>query len=65
MRTGYGWMSSSTICGHSAPTSVWVSGAKEYFREAVYRDGEYHSLMLMSILDREYRECNASARGLE
>jgi RimJ/RimL family protein N-acetyltransferase len=25
-------------------------------REAVYRDGEYHSLVLMSILDREYRE---------
>ena len=24
-------------------------------REAVYRDDEYHSLMLMSILDREYR----------
>ena len=30
-------------------------------REAVYRDGKYHSLMLMSILDREYREDNASA----
>lgn len=25
-------------------------------REAIYRDGEYHSLVLMSILDREYRE---------
>jgi len=24
------------------------------FREAVYRDGRYHSLMLMSMLDREY-----------
>ncbi len=26
------------------------------FREAVYRDGKYHSLLLMSLLDREYRE---------
>jgi diamine N-acetyltransferase len=34
-------------------------------REAVYRDGGYHSLMLMSILDREYREQINSARGLE
>jgi ribosomal protein S18 acetylase RimI-like enzyme len=25
------------------------------FREAVYRDGQYHSLLLMSLLDREYR----------
>jgi diamine N-acetyltransferase len=25
------------------------------FREAVFRDGKYHSLLLMSILDREYR----------
>lgn len=25
------------------------------FREAVYRDGRYHSLLLMSLLDREYR----------
>jgi len=25
-------------------------------REAVFRDGKYYSLMLMSILDREYRE---------
>jgi diamine N-acetyltransferase len=25
-------------------------------REAVYRDGKYHSLFLMSLLDREYRE---------
>jgi RimJ/RimL family protein N-acetyltransferase len=25
------------------------------FREAVYRDGKYHSLLLMSLLDREYR----------
>lgn len=29
-------------------------------REAVYRDGEYHSLILMSLLDREYRETGAS-----
>jgi diamine N-acetyltransferase len=28
-------------------------------REAVYRDGGYHSLILMSILDREYREQSA------
>jgi RimJ/RimL family protein N-acetyltransferase len=27
-------------------------------REAVCRDGEYHSLFLMSLLDREYRETN-------
>jgi RimJ/RimL family protein N-acetyltransferase len=25
------------------------------FREAVYRDGKYHSLLLMSMLDREYK----------
>ena len=25
------------------------------FREAVYRDGKYHSLLLMSLLDREYQ----------
>jgi diamine N-acetyltransferase len=25
------------------------------FREAVYRDGNYHSLILMSLLDREYQ----------
>jgi diamine N-acetyltransferase len=25
-------------------------------REVIYRDGEYHSLILMSILDQEYRE---------
>jgi diamine N-acetyltransferase len=25
------------------------------FRESVYRDGQYHSLFLMSLLDREYR----------
>jgi RimJ/RimL family protein N-acetyltransferase len=25
------------------------------FREAVYRDGKYHSLLLMSLLDHEYR----------
>jgi diamine N-acetyltransferase len=34
-------------------------------REAVYRDGEYHSLILMSILDREYRDVITSPRGLE
>ena len=28
------------------------------FREAVYRDGKYHSLFLMSMLDREYRGRN-------
>jgi diamine N-acetyltransferase len=29
------------------------------FREAVFRDGKYHSLQLMSMLDREYRaSCN-------
>jgi diamine N-acetyltransferase len=27
-------------------------------REAVYRDDEYHSLFLMSLLDREYRQTN-------
>jgi diamine N-acetyltransferase len=26
------------------------------FREVVYRDGQYHSLLLMSLLDREYDE---------
>jgi RimJ/RimL family protein N-acetyltransferase len=26
------------------------------FREVVYRDGQYHSLVLMSLLDREYDE---------
>lgn len=25
------------------------------FREAIFRDGKYHSLLLISILDREYR----------
>ncbi|QNI34468.1 GNAT family N-acetyltransferase [Alloacidobacterium dinghuense] len=25
------------------------------FREAIYRDGKYHSLFLMSVLDREYQ----------
>lgn len=25
------------------------------FREAVYRDGRYHSLLFMSLLDREYK----------
>ncbi len=29
------------------------------FREAVYRDGQYHSLFLMSMLDREYRVTRA------
>ena len=29
------------------------------FREAVFRDGKYHSLLLMSLLDREYQaSCN-------
>jgi diamine N-acetyltransferase len=28
------------------------------FREAVYRDGKYHSLFLMSLLDHEYRGWN-------
>ena len=27
-------------------------------REAIYRDGEFHSLVLMSILEREYRRGN-------
>jgi RimJ/RimL family protein N-acetyltransferase len=26
------------------------------FREAVFRDGKYHSLLLMSLIDREYQE---------
>ncbi|MGC1781626.1 MAG: GNAT family protein [Acidobacteriaceae bacterium] len=26
------------------------------FREAIYRDGEFHTLLLMSILDREYAQ---------
>jgi len=30
------------------------------FREAVYRDGKYHSLVLMSMLDREYQARNNS-----
>jgi diamine N-acetyltransferase len=34
-------------------------------REAVYRDGEYHSLILMSILDREYRDVITLPSGLE
>ena len=29
-------------------------------REAVYRDGNYHSLVLMSLLDREYRQARES-----
>jgi diamine N-acetyltransferase len=29
------------------------------FREAVYRDGRYHSLFLMSMLDHEYRATRA------
>lgn len=29
-------------------------------REAFYRDGKYNSLILMSLLDREYAECNRS-----
>jgi diamine N-acetyltransferase len=33
-------------------------------REAVYRDGEYRSLMLMSILDREYREITPQREDL-
>jgi diamine N-acetyltransferase len=33
-------------------------------REAVYRGGEYHSLMLMSILDREYREITTQREDL-
>ncbi len=31
------------------------------FREAYYRDGQFHSLMLMSILDREYFARTAEA----
>ncbi len=33
------------------------------FREAVFRDGKYHSLFLMSLLDREYRS-NCDGRSL-
>jgi RimJ/RimL family protein N-acetyltransferase len=32
------------------------------FREAVYRNGSYHSLVLMSLLDREYRQSRDGSR---
>lgn len=31
------------------------------FREAIYRDGQYHTLILMSLLDREYAENQAKS----
>jgi RimJ/RimL family protein N-acetyltransferase len=34
------------------------------FREAVYRNGGYHSLVLMSLLDREYRQSRGGGRTL-
>lgn len=30
------------------------------FREAIFRDGEFHTLLLMSILDREYAQTSAA-----
>lgn len=35
------------------------------FREAVYRDGEYHSLLLLCILDREYRSLQREASAAQ
>jgi RimJ/RimL family protein N-acetyltransferase len=31
------------------------------FREAIYRDGEFHTLVLMSILDREFKALQRTA----
>ena len=41
-------------------TRASAFGAKAILREAIFRDGEFHTQLLMSILDREYEAIRRS-----